>query len=266
MTATLSAGAGVHDYLARQVEALHRLRKPARRAEADAVHQMRVATRRLRSLLSAYGDLYAEIPVSRQRLRWLAGVLGEVRDLEVLRMRFAEHLGQDRPQWFDELAEAERRAYGRLGKAFDRKRYAALIDAAERMAGRPHFSAAAVRPAADVLSPIVRAARLDLADAFGAIATADDPDAARHRARKTAKRTRYTAEAAAKALGDEAAAPAAEAKRLQTVCGRYQDCVVAIAYIESHTKVGDARREEVLEAERRSREAQLDAVERALAV
>lgn len=48
----ISAGAGIHPYLVRQVKALRRYRKPALRGEHDAVHQMRVASRRLRSVLS----------------------------------------------------------------------------------------------------------------------------------------------------------------------------------------------------------------------
>ncbi|WP_168801649.1 CHAD domain-containing protein [Glycomyces buryatensis] len=265
MAATMSAGAAVHEYFAGQVKAMRKFRKPALRADEDAVHRMRVATRRLRSLLLSYGDLYAEMPLRRKRLRWLAGVLGEIRDLEVLRMRFAEELGDDRPLWFRELAEAERRAYGRLDAAFARKRFRRLIRAAERMAKHPHFTLAAVGDSEEVLAPVVASAERDLEAAFAAIADASDPDAARHVARKVAKRTRYTAEAAAAALGEEAEAVAARAKRLQTVCGHYQDCVVAIAYVEAHADPADPTRDQVLAAEHRRRAEDLEAVETARA-
>lgn len=253
MTA-VSAGAGVHSYLAKQVKTLRKTRKPALRGEEDAVHQMRVATRRLRSLLTTYSHLYAKVPLSRKRLRWLAAELGEVRDLEVLRMRFAERLGGDEPEWFQALVGEERRAYRRLARAFARKRFAKLMEAADRMARHPHFSRKAVRPAAKELIDDVEAARDDLASALFAIASAPDPDAARHAARKAAKRTRYTAEAAS-ALGAVAESIAAEAKRLQTVFGRYQDDVVAIAYLESH-----APDSPVLEVEKRVRDEDLAAI------
>ena len=56
----------------------------------DAVHQMRVAIRRMRSALQAYGGIVDRAATRKltDELRWLAGVLGEARDLEVLHVRF----------------------------------------------------------------------------------------------------------------------------------------------------------------------------------
>jgi CHAD domain-containing protein len=259
MTA-LSAGAGVHPYFAKQARKLRKNRKRVLRRDEDAVHQMRVATRRLRSLLSTYGHLYAETPLARKRLRWLAAALAEVRDIEVLRMRFARRLGQERPEWFAELCAEEGRAYERVAMAFGRKRFSTLMDAAEAMATAPHFTLAAVQPAEDVLAPDVEAAQADLAAALADIETAADPDAARHAARKAAKRARYTAQAAAGALGEPAAAIAAEAERIQSLLGRCQDDVVAIAYLEAHAP--DAA---ILDDERRAHAEHLAEAESALA-
>jgi CHAD domain-containing protein len=233
MTATPSAGAGVHEYLALQVEALRRHREPVMEREPDAVRRMRVATRRLRSLLSTYPGLYAEVPFNRRRLRWLADELGKVRDLEVLRARFAKRLGDERPDWFAALAEQEERAYGPLIQACSRERTTKLLAAAERMASAPVFSADAARPAEEVLAPIVERASQDLRRALAGIAGAADPDEARHAVRNAAKRTRYTAEAAA-VLGEPAEAVAAEAERFQNLFGRCQDDVIAIRYLEAH--------------------------------
>jgi len=61
-----------------------------RENESDAVHKMRVATRRLRSALATYREILAEeadISSLRGELRWLAGVLGDSRD---------EHVQQER--------------------------------------------------------------------------------------------------------------------------------------------------------------------------
>lgn len=239
------AGAGVHAYLAVQVEALQQYREPVMRREDDAVHRMRVATRRLRSLLSTYGSLYAEVPLKRRRLRWLADELGKVRDLEVLRMRFAKKLGDERPDWFEELAERERLAYVPLIETLARERTLKLLDAAGRLAEYPEFTPAAAQPAVDVLGPIVEAARIRMLQALMAVKDADDPDAARHAARNAAKRTRYTAEAAI-GLGSIAEALAAEAKQVQNRFGKCQDDIVAIRYLEAH-----APDSELLEAERR---------------
>lgn len=233
MTETPSAGSGVHAYFAVQAATLQQCLEPVVRREPDAVHRMRVATRRLRSVLSTYSGLYAEPPLRRRRLRWLATELGHVRDLEVLRIRFAKRLGDERPDWFAALAEQERLAYEPLIEACNRERTANLLTAAGLMAESPAFTEAAARPAEDVLAPIVEAARRDLAVALDAIASASDSDEARHTARNTAKRTRCTADAAA-VLGDSAAAVAADAKKIQNVLGRCQDDVVAIRYLEIH--------------------------------
>ena len=52
--------------------------------DPEAVHKMRVATRRLRAALRVFEDM---LPPSathlRGELKWLAGVLGAVRDLDV---------------------------------------------------------------------------------------------------------------------------------------------------------------------------------------
>src|SRR5271165_4897718 len=81
-----SAGEVVLAYLRIHVEALTSL-EPLVRADApDAVHQMRVATRRLRAALRSFGTV---IPRSRSEqvtaeLKWLGGLLGAARDGEVL--------------------------------------------------------------------------------------------------------------------------------------------------------------------------------------
>jgi CHAD domain-containing protein len=259
MSETPSAGTGVHEYFAEQAEALQRYLEPVMRREPDAVHRMRVATRRLRSLLSTYSGLYAEVPLRRRRLRWLATELGNVRDLEVLRIRFAKRLGDERPDWFAALEEQERLAYGPLIQACSRERTANLLAAARDMAEAPALSEAAERPADAVLAPIVEAARRDLAVSLAAIATSPHPDEARHQARNIAKRTRYTAEAAT-ALGEPADTVAAEAKRLQNLLGRCQDDVVAIRYLETH-----APDSPVLEREHRAHAKHLARAEAALA-
>lgn len=246
MTAMPNAATGVHTYLTLQVAALHEYRERVIRAEPDAVHRMRVATRRLRSLLSTYAGLYEEMPLSRRRLRWLADELGNVRDLEVLRMRFAKRLGDERPDWFADLAEQERLAYGPLAKACSRERTLKLLKAAQQMASSPSFSPKANEPVDAVLGPIIETAGKDLARALDAIDGAANPDEARHIARNAAKKTRYTAEAAVD-LGEPAAAVAVRAKRLQNLFGRCQDDVVAIQYLEAH-----APDSPLLERERRA--------------
>lgn len=58
----------------------------ARTDEPDAVHQTRVAVRRLRSLLTVFADVFKKEATDelRDELRWAGRVLGECRDAEVL--------------------------------------------------------------------------------------------------------------------------------------------------------------------------------------
>src|SRR5262249_28731301 len=50
----------------------------------EGVHQMRVASRRMRAAMSLFsGALPVRAERLREELRWIAGVLGEVRDLDV---------------------------------------------------------------------------------------------------------------------------------------------------------------------------------------
>ena len=60
------------------------------------MHGVRVAIRRLRSTLRTAAPLFEPSGLVRldDELRWFAGVLGEVRDREVLRARFATALAE----------------------------------------------------------------------------------------------------------------------------------------------------------------------------
>lgn len=91
-----------------------------RTRDADALHQARVALRRLRSALSLFrttvsGRGYQEI---RGELRWLTGLFGAARNLDVLLSRYAE----------SKALRAEReRTYKRLIEGLDSHRARALM-------------------------------------------------------------------------------------------------------------------------------------------
>ena len=61
----------------------------ARRGEPEGIHRLRTTTRRLRSELRALEDLVDERfrEQLEGELKWLAGCLGEVRDLDILQTR-----------------------------------------------------------------------------------------------------------------------------------------------------------------------------------
>lgn len=73
-------------YLARMLKEEAGVRKGD---DVEAVHDMRVATRRMRSVLRIFSPYYERKKVKAlvRRLRKVAGALGEVRDLDVFRMK-----------------------------------------------------------------------------------------------------------------------------------------------------------------------------------
>ncbi|MVZ99129.1 CHAD domain-containing protein [Actinomadura sp. LD22] len=241
-----TTGDAVMAYLAAQVEAVMRFDPKARLGEEDAVHRMRVAVRRIRSTLKAYRPVLAEErtePLGPE-LRWLAAVLGEVRDLEVLRMRFQERLGGATPMWLEDLARQERAAYRRMNAALKEPRYFALLDELDRLIAEPPLGQAAERKARKELPGLVTRSWDRMARAYASIAIAEDAEVARHETRKAAKRARYAAELAIPVLGVAAKRVAKDAKRIQEVLGGYQDGVIAM----EHLKAAAARARNTSEA------------------
>ncbi|RFS82169.1 CHAD domain-containing protein [Actinomadura spongiicola] len=225
----VTTGEVVLAYLAAQVEAVFEFDPKARLGEDDAVHRMRVAVRRLRSALRSYRsvlDAERTVPLGPE-LRWLAAVLGEVRDREVLRMRFAEA-----PAFvLEDLQRQERSAYRRMNASLKEPRYFALLDELDRLILDPPVTRTGERKARKELPGLVTRAWTRMAKDYARIQTSDDPDLARHDTRKAAKRARYAAELAVPVLGVEAKRLVKDAKRIQEVLGGYQDGVIAMEHL-----------------------------------
>ncbi|WP_028649819.1 CYTH and CHAD domain-containing protein [Nocardiopsis sp. CNT312] len=240
-------------HLARYTDRLLAFDPLVRRFEPDAVHQMRVTSRRLRSALTGFRSVLRRSqtrPVA-DELRHLAAVLGEVRDLEVLRERWTAHLerlpdhlvGRDRSGvWLTYLDERMERARSEVDAFLNSPRYFALLDSLDTLLAAPPLRKKAARGNTDLLArDITRAcARLrDRHDAALAADAAGDPQqraAAWHEVRKSAKRVRYAARMAQSGLGKPAKRLGKWARDLQDVLGRYQDGRVGLAYLDT---VGD---------------------------
>ncbi|MFA1548979.1 CYTH and CHAD domain-containing protein [Actinomadura chokoriensis] len=230
----LTTGEVVLAYLAEQVEAIVHFDPKARLGEHDAVHKMRVSVRRTRSALRSYRSV---VDTGRTRplgpeLRWLAQELGEVRDREVLRMRF-----QGAPDFLlDDLERQERAAYRRLNACLKEPRYFELLDELDRLIADPPLNAEAGKKARKELPGLVTKAWDRMAGEYASIKTAADPDTARHETRKEAKRARYAAELAVPVLGVAAKRVVEDAKRIQGVLGGYQDGVIAMEHLAEAAK------------------------------
>jgi CHAD domain-containing protein len=236
--AASSAGEVVLAYVRDQVAAISRYDPLVRRDEPDAVHQMRVATRRARSALQAFGAVIereATRPLCAE-LKWLAAVLGQARDGEVMQARLTAGLAAVPPALVAGPVEARITAYftAELAQAhqsaldaLDGQRYLRLRGDLDALLADPPLTPLAERKAGKALAKPVRRAARRLDRALAAVPGAEDRDAAIHEARKAAKRARYAAEAAVPALGGTAAHQAAQAKELQQLLGDHHDSVVA---------------------------------------
>lgn len=236
-----TAGEHILAYLREQVDAIVAYDPAVRRDLPDSVHQMRVATRRLRSAFRTYSkivDRTVTDPVG-DELKWLAAELGVARDHEVLLERLRTRidalprtllLGPVRGRlrtWTAAHGSGSRR---RTVAVLDGKRYLALLESLDALLADPPLRKAAEGRAARVIPPAVLrdhdrlAARVERALSLPA---GHDRDLAMHDARKAAKRARYAGEAAIPALGKPAKRFAQRMKGVQTLLGDHQDSVVA---------------------------------------
>jgi CHAD domain-containing protein len=215
--------------------------------DPEDVHKLRVATRRLRSDLHSFAAVLdpARTQTIRSELGWLGGVVGAVRDTDVLSARLATRLA--------ELPEAEAESVGarRLQTLLARQatdartamlialrdaRYLHLLDMLVATTAAPPFRKAAgkltPRTSQRMASKIVQKPWRRVVDAIEALGPYPS-DTQLHEVRILAKRSRYAAEAAAPLLRPAASRFAAAVADLQTVLGDHQDTVLAEAWLRN---------------------------------
>src|SRR6266516_475391 len=241
LTSSSPASQVVLAYLRAQAERLKSLDPMVRRDAPDAVHQMRVATQRLRSTLRSFGHIIRRDNTEQlaAELKWLGTVLGEARDGEVL----AGHLQAGLRETPGELVigPVQARVQGHFASvradartallgALDSQRYFSLLDELDKLMAEPPLTPQAAMPAADVLPAAARRPYRQVRRRMRRArrASPGQPrDAALHEARKAAKRARYASEAMAPALGKNARRFARQMKKVQSVLGDHQDAVIA---------------------------------------
>jgi CHAD domain-containing protein len=242
-----TAGAYILTYLREQAEALIAYDAAVRRDLPDSVHQMRVATRRMRNTLRAYRkvlDRTATDPLG-EELKWLAGELGVGRDQEVLTERLRSRvdavpaallLGPVRARLRLRTVIQDANSRSTVVAALDSRRYLDLLESLDALLADPPLLKAASGAAARVLPKAILkeydrlAGRIDHALA---LPPGEERDRAMHSARKAAKRARYAGEAAKPALGKPAKRFAKRMKAVQSVLGDHQDSVVARATLRN---------------------------------
>ncbi|QJU59266.1 inorganic triphosphatase [Sphingomonas sp. AP4-R1] len=162
--------------------------------EADALHQSRVALRRLRSGFSIFKPILADPEGRRlqEELRWLAGELGSARNLDVLLERTEPGELRDR------IAGARERSYDHVQATLAHRRArAVMLDLAEWTADGAWLDVAdtasdRTRPVQDFASRALDRFRKKVKKDGRDLSYADDH--ARHEVRKDSKKLRYAAE------------------------------------------------------------------------
>ncbi|AVH58761.1 MULTISPECIES: CYTH and CHAD domain-containing protein [Streptomyces] len=237
----VTAGDHVLAYVRAQRDAIVEMDPAVRRDVYDSVHQMRVATRRMRSTLRSYSkvlDRAVTDPIG-EELKWLAAELGVGRDQEVLAERLTAALTElppalvagpigDRLNTWAHAGGSDSR--GLMIAVLDGERYLRLLETLDSLLADPPLRKAAGGDPEKVLGKAVTRSFGKLSDLVGQaldLSPGADRDLAMHEARKKAKRTRYAAEAAAPALGKPAAGLVKSTKSLQTLLGDHQDSVMA---------------------------------------
>ena len=237
LTQDPTAGEVLTAYLAQQLDEIKRRDPDVRRDATEGVHKMRVAMRRLRSVLATYRpvlDRAVTDPI-RVEVRRVAAELGPARDTEVLREHLLARidaepaellLGRVRQTVDTQLKGDHRDALRRAVAALDDPRYFELLDTLEHLvAAAPLTDDSAAR---EVLPRLLRRdwkrLRKRVDAAFAAPPAERDP--LLHEARKAAKRLRYAAESASAVLGPRADKLVGRVKRMQNHLGTHQDAVV----------------------------------------
>ena len=241
MTPSSPSGDVVLAYLRAQTGRLMSLDPMVRLDEPDSVHQMRVATRRLRSTLRSFGKIINSSGTQRLggELKWLGNVLDGARDAEVLAQHLAANLRRMPVEQV--IGPVQARVQGHFAKpratareavlaALDSPRYFSLHDELDGLLADPPLTGRAATPAADALPVAVRRGYRQVARRMRRArrAPAGEPsNVALHQARKAAKRARYAGEAVTPAIGTQAARFTRKMKKLQSALGDHQDTVVA---------------------------------------
>jgi CHAD domain-containing protein len=233
--------------LRRQLAVL-RAKEPGTRLGEDIeeLHDMRVATRRLRAAVDLFVDvLPLRARIFRTELTWLAGVLGAVRDLDVqlhaLEVMAAPSVDDPWADLVALLSEEREAARRRLLSALDSMRWERLQRDLETMAHQgPLLRSVAARVPATVAVPNLIDARHTTVVKAARRARRSGEAADFHRLRLRCKRLRYSLEFSADLYGGRTSPFTKQLTGLQNDLGLFQDAEVAAARLAA-LATGEAR-------------------------
>jgi triphosphatase len=242
--ASLSAGEVAFAILRRHFAAMLAHEPGVRLGEdSEELHDMRVATRRLRAALKLYANVLPKRAEGYEKdLRWVSRVLGDVRDLDVHLERLSEdeeamRNGEVLEEVISILEERRIEARRRMLEALNSNRYDPLVSNFSGTVRRGR-SPAPTNPILETAPGLVRRRYKKVRKAADAL-TQDSPPEEFHDLRKKGKRLRYALEPLQGIYGKSAEKIVGLLKTLQDDLGDHQDLVVAAGLMEELGVAGD---------------------------
>jgi triphosphatase len=216
--------------------------------DIEYVHDMRVASRRLRMALTVFADAVPDEARNRfaDDLRFVGRALGQVRDLDVglerVTAMVADAGAEERAAlsvFADDLAIRRARRRVDLVEVLDSERYAGLRAAAREWisagAPAPGSTAAGGVPAFYAATRLVGEAERVVQGAYEEAEREMTPESL-HALRLAGKRLRYTIEFLAPVLGDAAGVRAKRIARFQDFLGAHQDAVGLLRRLRKYAR------------------------------
>ncbi|MCE2471399.1 MAG: CHAD domain-containing protein [Anaerolineae bacterium] len=213
--------------------------------DIESVHKMRVAVRRMRSLLRLVSEYHQSKTIAKteKKLRQIARALGAIRDLDVLILElqhFSAALSPDAQQQTNALiSRLERRRAKRrkrLNTFFDSKGYERSLRQLESFAENPGERARRLKRPHEPhelrhVLPLLLHQRLARVRAYDTVLPASD-DKRLHALRVECKRLRYALEFFAPVLGSSVDGFLALIKAMQDTLGRINDIAVFVSQLQ----------------------------------
>ncbi len=235
------------------VESMTLNQAAAENGDAEPLHQLRVASRRLRASIELFsGVIYAgQLKICRRDIPWIAGQAGAVRECDVTAALLKDRAAKIDPELADSLvpllAELDARRKSEHTVLFEMlasKRFRSLTakmsrPAIKKIGGDRTLGAAA----AQLVRLIARSAMR-----FGSELDNHAPAAAFHKLRVRIKRLRYALEMLKTLGGKRHRRALARLEELQEALGMYHDVTVASTWLHQYAETSAAPPKTILAA------------------
>ncbi len=208
--------------------------------DPEELHDMRVAARRIRAAIKIFEEV---LPVRargfRDTLKWVAGALGAVRDLDVQLGHLETWISDAAPEDREPLGalravleERRKKARKAMLRTLDSRRYERFVVSfgSFLQKGPSRRAAAALRPVLEAAPDLVRKPYRKVRK-LGDPLTEESSGEEYHELRKKGKRLRYALEFLSGIYGEPTKDAVGPLKDLQDVLGDHQDAEVAAAHL-----------------------------------